>query len=1072
MDSPTPVVYPDIGPLYSIAACRLTRALARVGQAKASDEPWTWKDTAEFDRMQFFPNNAPENARCELGLQSGDLVLDIGSGFGGAGRYLSQKYDIKVIGIEMLEELHKLADDLNRKNGCVPAPNSSLTFPTGSYLGNFLAGPPLANMTNLRPFNLPRLPDHIMSFLCFLHLPESDRVPTFRKAAGLLKPGGKIYIEDFYTHGVMGEYEASRLARATGCRYLPTKREYFEHLIDGGFKNIQFVDVTHQWKEFAEVRYNNFLKSVPKMAPDDPDRNYYDILGKFYLAMCVPFGNAYAEPPQRFLGGCRITAEVNRDGTSGQGKVAEKSEVSAKGKGKENERGPASFTQLDGTSATEQGKTEKSTSSEPSSSGRNTRSRLEEACRLHRETIRAYQERMELKNELDKAINWSLRQQIRSVDDKLVKAIQLNTKTGNIEQRALDNLRVHRQSRKAGNQVIGAPPEENPPPSGLDIMFADSPEDQNQQVPGPVEEAKQQEEALGSEEDKSDDDPADDDTLYDSAPEDNSESKGANDAASPYDPFSFTFDQEDQEETGEFIDEDDWAGKGRYWYSTKYQSNPGLNWDEEFSQYDKKVVDKYNQTTVLNDDTGAPGKQPTRISSASTPGDGSDGSSTLGDDSDSSSSHQQHTPSSSSESSTSRTRSKGKKKERAFNATAKRRFDVSTPLIDAMDKEYKSTIHSIGNLMLFVREQRSWLANRDPIEDNPDLVEVARELIDSSVTAILENLQDIGLQSIGLEDIDVLHPKEWWDKPLGDYFAEIKRRFTMIQEARHRAAKNLPKVGPLTPMEFWIPNVKQQFAKEDGDSLPDPSRDEQVDNVAMGLAYAEENISAMINNDPNARLGTDAGYLVRRAIARTLCKHTITSSPMLVMKVVGELQDMGVPIPDELRVQCDLFNRDEHMPESERLEAEMSETGAAVEKAGAALDAALEKGALKEGALEKAAVEKAGAALGTAVEKAGAALVAALEKAALKEGVLEKAAVEKAGAALKEAGAAVKDGALEKARATLLAALEEAAPEKATLESLERAAEGAGKDVERLVQKGRPKGAARKKAKKAEKAKR
>lgn len=1268
------MVYPDIGPLYSIAACRLRRALARVEQAnatdeqaKATDEPWTWKDTAEFDRMQFFPSHAPESARRELGLQSGDLVLDIGSGLGGAGRYLSQKYGIKVIGIEMLEELHELADDLNRKNGCVPLPNNSLTFPTGSYLGNFLEGPPLADVTNLRPFNLPDLPDHIMSFLCFLHLPESDRVPAFRKAASLLKPGGKIYIEDFYIHGVIGEYEASRLGRATGCRYLPTKTKYFEQLVDGGFKNIQFEDVTLKWKEFAEMRYNNFLRNQPNMAPDDPDRTYYDLLGQFYLAMCMPFGNSYAKPPQRWLGRCRIIAEVDGDETTEQGKAAEKSEVSAKGKGKENERGnapkpkpevskkggptpkpavsatvPTSFTRLDGNLATEQGKQGKTTSSELSlGDGNSTKARLEEARRMFEETM----DRKRRSIEVDKAIRWSQMQQIRNLADNVESAQRANTKSTETIMRSLENIRVFMGGPKAGNQVIGAPPEENPPPSASD--FKDSPEDQNHQVSRPVEEVEQREEAPGLEEDKPDDDPAHDDALYDSPQEDESESKGVpdadlrynisfmqypfddeqrflsmshgmdaktdgktlqdfltrietnqrkdeviqdffkeilaekmeeaalhyltdstiaeasedsgdddhpvkdkddtslknrqgtGDAEGPqkdescehhdipedhdaaqddhqpshdepsgrdkvqhrdvhqcifpqdnpqhhirqnwevlrakierkYDPFAFTFDHhpmhasevmnnnnplfrpmnhdletdtyeekvlhclattsqtgetkeagqlENKEETSEILDEDDWAGRGVDWYPAKYQGKLGLNLDEDFAEYDDEVIEKYIHTTdlqcgqghplglggsvvesvleplvhpavdpvaspfpILDDDTGALERQPTQNPSLSTPCDGSDGFS----------SDQQCTPSSSSESSSSRTSSKGKEKEttapdaaeiealawlgntlseyertetnrspydkdmhnseeatleQPLDTIAKGSSDVSVFSIDAVDEKCKTTLENIGGLMIFWKVWKDWLANRGPTEHCSALAESAHELRDMAEPAILQHLQ-----SIGLQDVDVLHPRKWWDKPMESYLAAVKQRFIMDQEARQMVVDNVLKDGPLTPMEFWMPIVKQKAAKEEGDILPDTSQHEKEVETARYLTQTEEAILAIVKNNPKARFGPDAPDQVRTAIGHAINKHGVSRAA--IWEVLCDLQENGVPIPDALRLRYGIPGRDSDMPVSAQLVTEITETEGAAEVAGKDAGEFVQKRRLKGAARKKKA---------------------------------------------------------------------------------------------------------------------
>ncbi|EDO28014.1 predicted protein, partial [Nematostella vectensis] len=81
--------------------------------------------------------------------------------------------------------------------------------------------------------------DFLVSWLVILHI--EDRKTLFKKCLDLLKPGGKIYIEDYYKLADISPSIAEDLKEAVYVSYLPTKEEYIKQMADEGFTNIQLL---------------------------------------------------------------------------------------------------------------------------------------------------------------------------------------------------------------------------------------------------------------------------------------------------------------------------------------------------------------------------------------------------------------------------------------------------------------------------------------------------------------------------------------------------------------------------------------------------------------------------------------------------------------------------------------------------------------------------------------------------------------------------------------------------------------------------------------------------------------
>jgi cyclopropane fatty-acyl-phospholipid synthase-like methyltransferase len=221
--------------------------------------------------MHYLGNAAIDNAAVELGLKGGDKVIDIGSGFSATGRYLHQKCRVDVTGIELQDDIHQLAEVIIEKSG--------MADHVRSVNGDFLQ------------LNIDSQADHIVSFLCILHIP--DRIALFSKAAAVLRSGGNIYIEDFYARELLDEDLRTILRDAISCPYLPGRQQYEQDLEASGFENVKFHDVSSVWSEF--------VRSRAKAYRDDPQHD--PSLSAFYDAVDTLFASGQ-------VGGCRITANI------------------------------------------------------------------------------------------------------------------------------------------------------------------------------------------------------------------------------------------------------------------------------------------------------------------------------------------------------------------------------------------------------------------------------------------------------------------------------------------------------------------------------------------------------------------------------------------------------------------------------------------------------------------------------------------------------------------------------------------------------------------------------------------
>jgi cyclopropane fatty-acyl-phospholipid synthase-like methyltransferase len=197
--------------------------------------PLTVEQLTPFDNYHYFGTEAVDEAIVALGLEPGMRLLDIGSGIGGPARHIAARSGAHVTALELQPDLDALAADLTKRCG--------LEDLVEHRCGDILDG-------------LGETYDAVVSFLCFLHIADRQRLLTACRA--VLPVGGAMYIEDYAKRREPSGAEAALLEIKVQCPVLPSPSEYEQQLLTAGFADIEIEDVTSQWTAFTAERLEEF----------------------------------------------------------------------------------------------------------------------------------------------------------------------------------------------------------------------------------------------------------------------------------------------------------------------------------------------------------------------------------------------------------------------------------------------------------------------------------------------------------------------------------------------------------------------------------------------------------------------------------------------------------------------------------------------------------------------------------------------------------------------------------------------------------------------------------------------
>ena len=102
----------------------------------------------------------------------------------------------------------------------------------------------------------------LVSWLVFLHIP--DKLQLFTACYKALKPGGKMYVEDYYQKETFTKEEQESLANDVFVNTLCTWNELTNTLNESGFTIVEIKDTTEVWRTYVNDRYLTYVKDMER----------------------------------------------------------------------------------------------------------------------------------------------------------------------------------------------------------------------------------------------------------------------------------------------------------------------------------------------------------------------------------------------------------------------------------------------------------------------------------------------------------------------------------------------------------------------------------------------------------------------------------------------------------------------------------------------------------------------------------------------------------------------------------------------------------------------------------------
>jgi phosphoethanolamine N-methyltransferase len=191
-------------------------------------------------------------------ITPGSRVLDMGSGIGGHSFHLAEKFNCKVLGIDLSRNMVAVAEDhLNRR----PHLQKLVEFE-------------LRDATKLSDLEENSF-DVIYSRDTLLHI--EDKANLFSNFFKWLKPGGQIIFTE-YGRGDKSDYTAEFKAYVAQRQYhLLTVQEYEKVLQAAGFQDIEAEDWTLAWKDSLQRELKKLTTQKEDFLSQFSQKDYDDL---------------------------------------------------------------------------------------------------------------------------------------------------------------------------------------------------------------------------------------------------------------------------------------------------------------------------------------------------------------------------------------------------------------------------------------------------------------------------------------------------------------------------------------------------------------------------------------------------------------------------------------------------------------------------------------------------------------------------------------------------------------------------------------------------------------------------
>lgn len=230
----------------TIKTMKLYQNLDRIEKelAFAQIQEYTAETLSPFDSMHYLGDQAVRESIRKCHMTASSHVLDIGSGLGGPARLLASWLPgVSVHALELQKDLHETAMELTQRCGL----EHSVLHTNADILDSC--------------FN--EAFDCVVSWLVFLHI--KDRKTLYKKCFDCLKRGGRMYVEDYVKLDHFTADEKQLLHEEVYVEHdLPDLKVLKADLVSAGFRIIEVLDMTRDWRDFVGNRNTSYAATMTR----------------------------------------------------------------------------------------------------------------------------------------------------------------------------------------------------------------------------------------------------------------------------------------------------------------------------------------------------------------------------------------------------------------------------------------------------------------------------------------------------------------------------------------------------------------------------------------------------------------------------------------------------------------------------------------------------------------------------------------------------------------------------------------------------------------------------------------
>lgn len=223
--------------------------LDEVLKSKSIDE-LTARDMYGFSCMHYLEDEPMNTAAAFFGLKKeadagpSCTILDFGAGYAGDARVIASEYPgCEITCVEVQSHIHETAKTFTEMLRCTGVADRC-KHQCVDVFEDVIVGAPF---------------DHLFSVLTILHIPEREKL--WKALSAAVKPGGTIYVEDYFAASPLTDEDKAQLAGPVACPYLPSADEYKATLAAAGFVDVEWEVMNGKWLPFVENRLKGFRAS-------------------------------------------------------------------------------------------------------------------------------------------------------------------------------------------------------------------------------------------------------------------------------------------------------------------------------------------------------------------------------------------------------------------------------------------------------------------------------------------------------------------------------------------------------------------------------------------------------------------------------------------------------------------------------------------------------------------------------------------------------------------------------------------------------------------------------------------